>query len=203
MDAYMRAPLSNGLVARPGELPLQSGLSDLVARLGAPLPPDAEIVRKCWTPRLIPRTPGKRYFDEAGFFQGLALLPMAVTLPGLNAERRRAMAEGPRTLAELQLGARLEGGAEGFARRHPGVFVEPGAAGYAILVIDLGAEASNNVSRMNDAAFAGVRDGTVEWIAPSMQLEPGYQIARGLCQGPDGRPSRARRGCNAYGFFSP
>jgi len=204
MDAYMHSPLNNGLVARPGELPLESGVSDLVERLGAPLPADAEIVRKCQTVAPVVRpTPGRRYFDEAGFFQGLALLPMAVTLPGLNAERTRARTEGPRTLAELQVGEPLEGGARGFAARHHGVFLEQGAGGYAVLVVDLGAEPSNNISRMNDAAFAGVRDGRVEWIAPSMRPGPGHLIALGLCEGPDGRPSRARRGCNAYGFFSP
>jgi len=204
MDAYMRAPLSNGLVARAGELPLESGLPDLAERLGEPLAGDAEIVRKCQTLVPVARpAPGRRHFDDAGFFQGLALLPMAVTLPGLNAERSRARSEGPRTLAELTLGEALEGGAAGFAARHRGVFAEQGAGSYAVLVINLGAEPSNNVSRMNDAAFAGVRDGRVEWIAPSMRQAPGNRVGLGLCEGADGRPTRARRGCTAYGFFSP
>jgi hypothetical protein len=204
MDAYMRSPLSNGLVARPGELPLESGLSDLVQRLGEPLAADAEIVRKCRpTPAITAPSPGRRHFDEAGFFQGLALLPLAATLPGLNAERARARTEGPRTLAELRLGEALEGGVDSFAASRHGVFAEHGRGGYAVLVINLGAESSNNVSRMNEAAFAGVRDGRVEWIAPSMRQGPGHQVGLGLCEGADRRPSRARRGCTDYGFFSP
>ena len=203
LNAYMRAPLQNVAVAAAGELPLQRGVEAFLAALGPPLPEDAGFVRVC-RPRLPPRvvTPGVRSApDTAGLMQGLALLPFAVALPGLNAERRRARDEGPRTLAEIHLGDRLEGGGDGFAARHRGVFAES-RDDYAVLVINMGAAESNNLSRMNSAAFVGLRGGRVEWILPSQGWPYGL-LGIGLCESADRRPTSRRRGCTDYGYFSP
>lgn len=203
LQAYMRAPLQNVAVSSPGELPLQQGVDPFIAALGPALPEDLGFVRVCRpapSPHLV--SPSiRRAPDTAGLMQGLSLLPFAVALPGLNAERRRAREEGPRSLQEIHLGERLEGGAEGFAAGHRGAFAES-RGDYAVLVINMGAPESNNLSRMNAAAFVGVRDGHVEWIAPS-EGWPNALVGIGLCEDGSRRPTSRRRGCTEYGHFSP
>ena len=152
-------------------------------------------------PRALVTARGRGRADVAGELQGLAGLPFAVQLPGLNAERVRAAREGPEALAQLSPGAAVPGGVAGFLEHHHGVYAEQGVGGYRILVFDLGAPPSRNLSRMNAYAFAGVRDEIVEWVStPDGALTS--VIAAGLCEGPDHRPTRRRRGCTEYGVFS-
>jgi hypothetical protein len=202
--AYARSPLHDPLVSHPGELPLETDPADLAVLFGSAASPEDVVVRKC-SPKFHapPAGSGPRRFDSAGFFQGLSLLPFAVTLPATNAARARALVEGPQALAALHLGQVLDGGVQAFAARHRGVQVETRPDGYAILLIDMGAQPSNNLSRMDDAALVGVRAGRVVWIAPSLYRPPAYMISAGLCLGLDGRPTRQRRGCTDFGFFSP
>ncbi|CAN5249030.1 hypothetical protein BH11PSE2_BH11PSE2_04040 [soil metagenome] len=215
MDRQMRAPRDNPFVGFAGALPLEAGMVATEQRLGEPLPDSAQLSSRCHRPRPAPPPPiaratplpggtkPKAYTDTAGLMQGLALLPFAPLLPGLNAERERALREGPATLAELTLGTPPPGGsAETFAKRHSGVIVYRARQGdYAVLAINLGAKPSNNLSRQNAAALAGVRDGKVVWISPSSNEPLGLTGA--LCLDRSGRPSARIRGCTEYGYYSP
>jgi hypothetical protein len=199
--AFMRSPVRNPVVARAGELPLESDLAGTVARLGRPLPPETVLGPCVGPPRgQEPATPGS---DPAGRLQGAMIAPLAVKLSALNADRARARIEGPKALAQLRVGEVLEGGARTFVAEHTGSFVEQHGAAYEILTINLGDEPSRNVARMNEAAFVGLRGGRIEWIAPSSRRAMGKFIALGMCEDANGKPNGERRGCTGYGYFSP
>lgn len=105
--------------------------------------------------------------DVAGDMQGMALLPFAVLLPGLNAKREAAMREGGVAFAELRPGTRLAGGAVAFATNHRFVLAHPSAdPSYVLLEVDLGAYPSRNLTYFHQIGLAGVRNDLVMWRTP-------------------------------------
>src|SRR5262249_40269900 len=142
--AMIKRPRHDPFIEHGGDLPLEAGIVSTLPRLGDPLGAHAFLALDCLAPPpLKPRTrpapaTQPRRFDSAGFAQGLVLLPFAVELPSINAERRRARVEGPRTVASVQIGQTLPGGPGGFARQRGGVHVYPGRdKSYAILSVNL------------------------------------------------------------------
>ena len=188
----------NGWTAEPGRLPLASGLpTDAVTGFAE----EADrIVTAC---RPLPQPGGRRPFDDAGLVQGLALLPFAVTLPDLNAERDRAAREGPVLMAQLEPGQLVPGGASAFVRGRRGVrlYRDPEDMDYGVIVLSHGWDERNNLGRYNDVGMVGVRGDRVVWKAG-----PGATGALGLrqamCVDARGRVGQARPGCSNTGQFT-
>ena len=107
-----------------------------------------------------PYSEGKPAADSAGLLQGLALLPLAVTLPGLNAHRVTASHSGTELYERLAPGTAVPSDLKG-VRRFEG-FPKQGSE---TLVVDLGAYAGRNLTDFDDHGVVGVRDGHVVWRA--------------------------------------
>lgn len=150
-----------------------------------------------------PRDPNAaKPLDVEGFMQGLVLLPLALGLPALNEERERAAREGPGLLAQLELGEAVPGGASAFVRDKRGIrlYRDPEDLSYGVIVISFGWDDRRNLMRYNDAAFVGVRDDRVVWVAePETAKALGLRSA--MCRGPDGRMADVRPGCSNTGQF--
>ena len=188
----------NGWTAEPGRLPLASGLPTG----GVPgLAEGADrVVTAC---RPLPSSGGRRPFDDAGLVQGLALLPFAVTLPALNAERDRAAREGPALMAQLEPGQAVPGGASDFVRGRRGVrlYRDPEDMDYGVIVISHGWDERNNLGRYNDVGMIGVRGDRVVWKAgPAATGALGLRQA--MCVDAGGRVGQARPGCSNTGQFT-
>lgn len=190
------APLSR----QPGQLPLADGAAFLARRPELHLPSDTVFGTTC---RPLVRENHNPGFDEAGFVQGLSLLPLAIGLPKLNRERVRARREGGAVLSSLRLGQSLPGGVEAFARGVRGAYVLRDAdLAYGVLVVDLGAPPSRNVGRMNHAGLVGIRGDRVVWIGRTDHRAP-LGLSGALCLDRNARPGRVRRGCSSTGYFAP
>jgi hypothetical protein len=183
----------------PGRLPLSDG-AGVVERVN-----DGEhtaVATACKS--LAPRpASAERRFDEAGFFQGLALLPFAVRLPGLNAERERDAREGPLLFAQARPGERLPDGARGFVADRPGtrLYRDPEDPDYGVIVVSFGWDERNNVGRYNDVAMIGVRADTVVWTADPEAVDA-LGLRSPMCLGVDGRLDQVRPGCSNTGVFT-
>ena len=109
-----------------------------------------------------PYSGGKPPGDTAGSLQGLALLPLAVTLPGLNAHRITASHSGTELYDRLAPGTAVPSDLNG-VRRFEG-FPEQGSE---TLVVDLGGYTGRNLTNFDDHGIVGVRAGRVVWRALS------------------------------------
>ncbi|NBW07585.1 MAG: hypothetical protein EBR82_06125 [Caulobacteraceae bacterium] len=211
-SAYLRASIVEGhdpvLSVAPGRLPLSDADGFLSRRPDMRVPADAVLTYAC-QPMPPPPTVDRRHrepagFDSAGLMQGLALLPFAWQLTGLNAERREALVAGPALYAQMQLGQVLPGGGQGFARANRGVrrYADAVDPAYEVLAINLGDEPSNNLSRQNRTALIGVRDGRVVWLADG-DAAAGLRLVSALCIDDRRRSVAYRSGCTGFGVYSP
>ena len=191
------------LSVAPGRLPLSDGGGFLERRRDLAAPDGAVLAHLC-EPAVIIASPAPPARDDAGLLQGLALLPFAWQLRGLNAEREMNRLEGAALFATLKPGDPLPGGLNAFLSSHPGVrrYIDEQDPGYAVLVVNLGAEASRNLARMNGAALVGVRGDLIVWTADG-DAAAGLGLTSALCV--DGRATAGavRPGCSTTGYFSP
>lgn len=188
----------NDWTAQPGRLPLASGLP-----IGAVAGFAGEEDRIVTAPRPLPPPGGRQPFDDAGLVQGLALLPFAVTLPALNAERDRAAREGPLLMAQLEPGQAVPGGASAFVRGRRGVrlYRDPEDMDYGVIVISHGWDERNNLGRHNDVGMVGVRGDRVVWKAGPAAAEA-LGLRQAMCVDAAGQVGQARPGCSNTGQFT-
>jgi|GEM_PF-1944638 len=201
--AYIRRPVSSPFIARFGELPLEDGTGFLSRMPKAVLAPDDRLSAACSpAPAPSPAIPHARHEGlSASDMQGLAILPFAITLPGMNRQRVAARRDGAALLAMVRVGEPLGAAPETFAATHKGVRAYPVAQGdYAVLSLDMGAYPGRNLTNFNDVALVGVRRGRIAWIAPPASLGPHAAL---LCLDEHGVPNTPRRGCSGWGHFSP
>ena len=106
--AYIRRPVTSPYLANFGELPLEDGLGFLSRLARTELAPNDELGADC-KPAPPPPPPHKapHHGLDAGDMQGLALLPFAVSLPGMNQQRVAARRTGAALLASLRVGEML------------------------------------------------------------------------------------------------
>jgi hypothetical protein len=191
------------LSVAPGRLPLSDGGGFLDRRRDLTAPDGAVLANLCDESVIVPSSaPAGR--DDAGLFQGLSLLPFAWRLNGLNAERESSRLEGAALFATLAPGNVLPGGLAGFLAAHPGVrrYFDEQDPAYSVLVINLGAQASNNLARMNAAALIGVRDDRIVWTGDGGNAD-GLGLTSSLCIDDRGTAHALRPGCTSTGYFSP
>lgn len=187
----------------PGRLPLSEGGGFLNRRPDLAAPEGAILAHLCQAADVM-QSPPSAARDDAGPLQGLSLLPFAWRLRGLNAEREANRLEGAALFATLRPGDELPDGVDGFLAAHPAVrrYVDEVDTAYSVLVINLGAEASNNLARMNGAALIGVRDGRIVWTGDG-EAAAGLGLTAALCIDRQGRAGAVRRGCSNTGYYSP
>lgn len=191
------------LSAAPGRLPLSDGDAFLDRRVDLKAPDGAILAHLC-EPALIVQFPAPAARDDAGLLQGLSLLPFAWRLRGLNAEREANRLEGAALFATLRPGDSLPGGLNAFLSAHPGVrrYDDEEDPAYSVLVINLGAEANNNLARMNGAALIGVLADRIVWTADG-GAAAGLGLTSALCVDDRGTAGAVRPGCSNTGYFSP
>lgn len=191
------------LSVAPGRLPLSDSGGFLSRRTDMAAPEGAMLAHLCQT-ALIVQSPPPPDRDDAGLLQGLSLLPFAWRLTGLNAERETNRLEGAALFATLRPGDGLPGGLDAFLAAHPGVrrYSDEQDPAYSVLVINLGAEANNNLARMNGAALMGVRDDRIVWTGDA-GAAAGLGLAAALCIDREARAGAVRPGCSDTGYFSP
>lgn len=191
------------LSVAPGRLPLSDGGAFLDRRADLAAPDEAILVNAC-QPSLASRSSAPAARDDAGQLQGLALLPFAWRLKGLNAEREANRVEGARLLATLRPGETLPGGLGAFLAAHPGVrrYVDEEDPAFSVLVINLGATMNHNLARMNAAALIGVRDDRIVWLGDG-GAAGGLGLTSALCVDDRATAGAAREGCSNTGFYSP
>ena len=191
------------LSVAPGRLPLSDGGGFLGRREELAAPEGAMLAHMCQTsPVLLPPPLVAR--DDAGLLQGLALLPFAWRLKGLNLEREANRLHGDALFATLRPGEPLPGGLDAFLTAHPGVrrYSDEHDPAYSVLVINLGAESSSNLARMNAAALIGVRDDRIVWTGDGGAAS-GLGLTAALCIDGQGTAAAVRPGCSDTGYFSP
>ena len=202
MERYQQAGAVTDWSVATGRLPLSEGVG-IADRMTGPAMTGAAVTTLC---REWP-VPGQgavdRPLDEAGFFQGLALLPFAWMLPGLNSEREGDAVTGPDLLRSVQPGDLLPEGAEAFVqgRQRVRLYRDAEDPDYGIIVVSVGNNDRNNLGRSFDVGMIGVRADRVIWTA-SPQMVKALELDTPMCIGPDGRLERVRRGCTGTGYFS-
>ncbi|MEY4555099.1 MAG: hypothetical protein RL093_218 [Pseudomonadota bacterium] len=191
------------LSVAPGRLPLSDGGAFLNRRADLVAPEGAVLARLCQSSPII-QSPAPAARDDAGLLQGLSLLPFAWELRGLNAQRLADRRDGAALFATLAPGDSLPGGLDAFLSAHPGVrrHGDEQDQAYSVLVINLGAEASNNLARMNRAAVVGVRDDRIVWVGDG-EAAAGLGLTSALCIDDRGTARAVRPGCSSTGYFSP
>jgi hypothetical protein len=191
------------LSVAPGRLPLSDGGGFLERRPDLAAPEGAILAHLCQGAVIVPSPPPAAR-DDAGLLQGLSLLPFAWRLRGLNAERQANRLEGAALFATLRPGEALHGGLNGFLSAHPGVrrYDDEEDPAYSVLVVNLGAGASNNLARMNGAALIGVRDDRIVWTADG-EAAAGLGLTAALCIDERATAGAVRPGCSNTGYFSP
>ncbi|WP_292036955.1 MULTISPECIES: hypothetical protein [unclassified Brevundimonas] len=193
------------LSVAPGRLPLSDLDGFLERRPDLATPAEAVVKRACQRAPIILAKPSTELrADTTGVLQGLALLPFAWRLPALNEQRREAQVRGSALFARMRLGEVVPGGSARFAAENPGVrsYVDAEDPAYEVLSIDMGAEASNNLARMNAAALVGVRDGRVVWLADG-GAAAGLGLLDSMCVDGARRATDHRPGCSNTGYFYP
>ncbi len=191
------------LSVAPGRLPLSDGDGFLDRRRDLAAPDGAILARLCDRAVIVP-SPAPAARDDAGLLQGLSLSPFAWRVRGLNAEREANRLEGAALFATLRPGETLPGGLDAFLSAHPGVrrHVDEADPGYSVLVVNLGAEANNNLARMNGAGLVGVRGDRIVWIGDG-GAAAGLGLTAALCIDGRGTARALRPGCSTTGYFSP
>ncbi|WP_312146087.1 hypothetical protein [Brevundimonas sp.] len=189
------------LSVAPGRLPLSDLDGFLDRRPDLAAPAEAVVKRAC---QAAPIVVDESEADTAGLLQGIALLPFAGRLPALNRQRREAQVRGSALFAQMTLGEVIPGGGARFAAQNPGVrrYVDDEDPTYEVLSIDMGAEASNNLARMNAAALVGLRNGRVEWLADG-GAAAGLGLLASMCVDKARRAGDNRPGCTDTGYFYP
>jgi hypothetical protein len=186
-----RLPIASPYPVDLGDLPLADGLGFLTRWRQVPAAASTRIRVRCGRqaePGPLRRTP-TRLSDYNP--QGLVGLPFVPAMPFINAHRRKAAEHGAAAMAALRLGEPAPGGADEFAKTHAGVRVLPGREpGYAVLAINVGALAGNQLENTDQVALAGLRDGRVAWIAS----DAGW-LTLTLCLDQHGVRSAVRPGC--------
>jgi hypothetical protein len=205
-DRARRVMLENRdpwLSVAPGRLPLSDGAGFLDRRADLNAPEGAILTHLC-EQAIVVQSPAPPVRDDAGLLQGLSLLPFAWRLGSLNAQREANHMEGAALFATLRPGEALPGGLNAFLSAHPGVrrHVDEQDPAYSVLVINLGAEASNNLARMNGAALIGVRDDRIVWTADG-GAAAGLGLTSALCVDDLATAGAVRPGCSNTGYFSP
>ena len=187
----------------PGRLPLSDG-GGFLDRRGDLAAPDGAILAHLCEPALIVQFPAPAARDDAGLLQGLSLLPFAWRLKGLNAERETNRLEGTALFATLRPGDGVPGGLDAFLAAHPAVrrYSDEEGPAYSVLVINMGAEASNNLARMNGTALIGVRDDRIVWTGDG-DAAGGLGLTSALCVDDRATAGAVRPGCSDTGYFSP
>ena len=204
-ERYTRRLMLEGrdpwLSVAPGRLPLSDLDGFLERRPDLAAPAGAVVKRACRTAPIILAEPR---VDTTGMLQGLALLPFAWRLPALNEERREAQVRGGALFARMRLGEVVPGGGARFAAENLGVrrYADAEDPTYEVLSIDMGAEASNNLARMNAAALVGLRDGRVVWLADG-GAAAGLGLLTAVCVDRSARAGDLRPGCTDTGYFYP
>lgn len=186
-----------------GQLPLEDGAGFLGRWEAGRLTASERLSVDCAPlPRRPPITaPTKRRPLNNSDMQGLALLPFAVQLPGMNRDRARAREQGAATLAGLSLGQRLPQDPRALAASREGLRWHGSTRpGYGVLTIDLGGGRTRNLSDARDAVLVGVRDGTVAWISPPDGAGPRANL---LCIDAQGLAGAPRPGCHGWGNYRP
>ncbi|MBI1686159.1 hypothetical protein [Caulobacter hibisci] len=201
---WTRQATPSPFVAAFGQLPLEDGEAFLGRWSRGRLDPAERLSVDCAPlPRPVIAAPAKdrvRGLTHSDM-QGLALLPFAVKLPGMNRDRARARERGAATLAGLAVGMRLPQGPAAFARGQDGLRWQASARpGYGVLTIDLGGWPTRNLSDKRDAALVGVHDGVVEWISTPDSPGPPANL---LCIDAQGQAGEPRRGCHGWGIYRP
>ncbi|KSB90955.1 hypothetical protein AS593_12430 [Caulobacter vibrioides] len=153
-------------------------------------------------PRRPPIAPSARRRSlDSSDMQGLALLPFAVQLPGMNRDRAQARRQGAATLAGLSVGRRLPQDPKTLSRRREGLRWHASARpGYGVMTVDLGGGKTRNLSDARDAALVGVQDGMVVWISPPDGAGPRASL---LCVDAKGLAGTPRPGCHGWGNYRP
>jgi hypothetical protein len=191
---------SEAAKGRPaGPLPIAAGVDAYVAQAMARALSAGETIRsRCQTPLHIARSGPPRVealqapLDAAFELFGLIYWSPVYLAQGIDRAdaHARKKANGP-VLEALAPGAPLPGGEAGFrARKGVRWHTDAGDPGYAVATLDLGG------GRQRNYVVLGVRDGRVQWIGP-------LNGPMGLCQGADGEPSAARKGCSTTGWYNP
>ncbi len=201
-DHYRQAGGVSEWSIAPGYLPLSEGAA-FVDRVSGRVPVGAVLATSCRS-RPVPASPTQpARFDSTGFLQGLALLPFAWTLPGLNAERDRDAREGPALLAAVRPGDLLPGGVASLVRDRPGteLYRDATDADYGIVVVSVGSSDRRNLARRFDVGMIGIRGDRVIWTA-SPEMVDALALKPSLCTGRDGRLGNVRRGCTRTGTFT-
>lgn len=201
MDRYQQAGAVSNWTVAPGRLPLSEG-PGVADRMKGLTDASAAVTTLC-RDRPVSPPGGERPFDDAGFLQGLALLPFAWMLPGLNAERERDAVNGPALLASVQPGDVLPNGAEAFVRGRQRVrlYRDDADPDYGVIVVSVGNDDRNNLARVFDVGMIGVRGDRVVWTASPQMVEL-LGLKTPMCIGADGRLDRVRRGCSNTGYFT-
>jgi len=196
-------PRSSPFIAAPGQLPLQDGDGFIGRWPTQALTADVSLTTRCapWQAINVPAAKG-----SGNSFPDLSLLPLVIFEPPTNAARTVARRNGQAVLSRFKLGAPLSQSLDDFADSTPGVrvFRNP-AAGYALIVIDMGALPSNHLDNVDDVAMVGIHGDTVTWIMPSgwRARWPLALSADLLCLDDHFVPGRVRTGCSVYGHYTP
>lgn len=202
IERYIQAGAHSDWPVATGRLPLSDGaaLADRTTGLASS---DSVIVTRCEAqPQAAAVGTQPQRFDDAGFVQGLALLPFAILLPVLNAERAHDAVAGPALLESVGPGDTLPNGAEAFVRGRPRVRLYRDAVDpdYGVIAVSVGNDRRNNLGRFNDVGMIGIRGDRVIWEAsPLMVGSLGLKTA--MCIAPDGRLDDVRPGCSNTGYF--
>ncbi len=201
--AAWAAPRPSVFIAAPGQLPLQDGDGFVGRWSKQALPPEVALTTRCapWQAPEMPKRSG-----SSGPDADLALAPLAVLEPPLNAARIAARNNGRAVLARMRVGAPLGQRLDDFAASTSGtrVFRDP-AADYAVIALDMGAWSSNHLDNKDDVAMIGVKAGVVVWIMPSgwRARWPLQLSADLLCLNDHFIPGKVRPGCDARGNYKP
>lgn len=104
----------------------------------------------------------------------------------------------------MRLGEAVPGGGVHFAVENLGVrrYADAEDPTYEVLSIDMGAEANNNLARMNAAAMVGLRDGRVVWLADG-GAAAGLGLLAAMCGDRTRQAGDHRPGCTDTGYFYP
>jgi len=196
-EAFYDQPVPTPYIARPGDLPLADGAGFLARWDKVRMAPTDRLGVVCSAKpvAVTAGAPQHGSLQDAFDDPGMVLLPLAVTLPFKNHERRATSERGGALLAALSPGDALSETAARFAEDHPGVQVFTGGdPDYVVLKIDMGAPPSRHIDNTDVHALIGVRDNRVEWIAPAGGMALGVYPGL-LCLGANARPDHSRAGC--------
>ncbi len=196
-EAFYDQPVSTPYIARPGDLLLADGLGFMARWEKVRMAASDRLGVGCLAKPAAPPTRAHPQRSLLGAFDdpGVVLIPLAVTLPFKNHERRVASERGAALLTGLRPGDALNEPVARFAEDHAGVQMFTGGdPAYVVLKIDMGAPSSRHIDNTDLHALVGVRENHVEWIAPAGSFALGVYPGL-LCLGPNARPDHSRPGC--------